>query len=113
MLQRVGEDERREFADFSGVETEIQQLMKGDYPTFMIKEIKEQPETIVNVSRGRVNYDESSVALGGLSKHIGEIKRSRSVFLDFTNVNFRNTISGELSFSAAERHTMPRSLLDS
>ncbi|CAG5112026.1 Oidioi.mRNA.OKI2018_I69.chr2.g6285.t1.cds [Oikopleura dioica] len=76
MLQRVGEDERREFADFSEVESEIQQLMKGDYPTFMIKEIKEQPETIVNVSRGRVNYEESSVALGGLSKHIGEIKRS-------------------------------------
>ena len=77
MLQRVGEDERREFADFSEVEVEIQQLMKGDYPTFMIKEIKEQPETIVNVSRGRVNYEESSVVLGGLSKHIGEIKRSR------------------------------------
>ncbi|CBY20234.1 unnamed protein product [Oikopleura dioica] len=81
MLQRVGEDERREFADFSEVEVEIQQLMKGDYPTFMIKEIKEQPETIVNVSRGRVNYDESSVVLGGLSKHIGEIKRSRRIVI--------------------------------
>ena len=71
MLQRVGEDERREFADFSEVETEIQQLMKGDYPTFMIKEIKEQTNTKINVyPECLTNSNERVVALGGENEEV-------------------------------------------
>jgi glucosamine--fructose-6-phosphate aminotransferase (isomerizing) len=40
---------------------------KGDFPHFMLKEIFEQPVTIENAFRGRLNPDELSAKLGGLN----------------------------------------------
>ena len=39
---------------------EIQQIMKGNYTTFMQKEIFEQPESIVNTMRGRIDFENVS-----------------------------------------------------
>ncbi|CAG2066553.1 unnamed protein product, partial [Timema podura] len=43
---------------------EIQQIMKGNYSSFMQKEIFEQPESVINTMRGRVNFDNKAVILG-------------------------------------------------
>ena len=45
---------------------EMQQIMKGNFSTFMQKEIFEQPESVVNTMRGRVNFETETVVLGGL-----------------------------------------------
>jgi glucosamine--fructose-6-phosphate aminotransferase (isomerizing) len=45
---------------------EIQEIMKGKFSSFMQKEIFEQPESIVNTMRGRVNFDKGTVTLGGI-----------------------------------------------
>lgn len=37
---------------------ELQQIMKGNYDYFMQKEIFEQPESVVNTMRGRVNFQD-------------------------------------------------------
>jgi glucosamine--fructose-6-phosphate aminotransferase (isomerizing) len=37
---------------------EIQQIMKGNFSTFMQKEIFEQPESVVNTMRGRINFEQ-------------------------------------------------------
>ena len=42
---------------------EIQQIMKGNYTTFMQKEIFEQPESIVNTMRGRIDFENGTVKL--------------------------------------------------
>ena len=39
---------------------------KGNYPHFMLKEIFEQPETIENAIRGRINYEMGTAILNGL-----------------------------------------------
>ena len=36
---------------------ELQQIMKGNYDYFMQKEIFEQPESVINTMRGRVNFE--------------------------------------------------------
>lgn len=36
---------------------ELQQIMKGNYSHFMQKEIFEQPESVINTMRGRLNFD--------------------------------------------------------
>lgn len=46
---------------------EIQQIMKGNYEYFMQKEIFEQPESVVNTMRGRLNFQNNSVTLGGIT----------------------------------------------
>jgi glucosamine--fructose-6-phosphate aminotransferase (isomerizing) len=45
---------------------ELQQIMKGNFKTFMQKEIYEQPDSVVNTMRGRLNYDARRVVLGGI-----------------------------------------------
>ena len=45
---------------------EMQQIMKGNFSTFMQKGIFEQPESVVNTMRGRVNFETETVVLGGL-----------------------------------------------
>jgi hypothetical protein len=48
----------------------LNQIMKGNFPHFMLKEIFEQPESVVNTMRGRVRPEEKIVKLGGLIEHI-------------------------------------------
>lgn len=47
------------------LELTLSQLEKGGYPHFMIKEIFEQPQTLADSMRGRVNVDETNVVLSG------------------------------------------------
>jgi glucosamine--fructose-6-phosphate aminotransferase (isomerizing) len=47
------------------LELTLSQLEKGGYPHFMIKEIFEQPQTLADSMRGRVNIDETNVVLSG------------------------------------------------
>lgn len=52
------------------IELEIEQLEKGGYDYFMLKEIFEQPTTIAECMRGRLNADEGWVRLGGMEEHM-------------------------------------------
>lgn len=60
---------------------EIQEIMKGNFSSFMQKEIFEQPESVVNTMRGRVNFDTETVILGGIKDYIPEIKRCRRLIM--------------------------------
>ncbi|KAK5910304.1 hypothetical protein CesoFtcFv8_004150 [Champsocephalus esox] len=63
------------------LQMELQQIMKGNYSSFMQKEIFEQPESVVNTMRGRINFENNTVTLGGLKDHIKEIQRCRRLIL--------------------------------
>ncbi|KAM3925670.1 glutamine--fructose-6-phosphate aminotransferase [isomerizing] 1 isoform 2-T2 [Leptodactylus fuscus] len=63
------------------LQMELQQIMKGNFSSFMQKEIFEQPESVVNTMRGRVNFDDLTVNLGGLKDHLKEIQRCRRLIL--------------------------------
>uniref|UniRef100_A0A4W3HE86 glutamine--fructose-6-phosphate transaminase (isomerizing) n=1 Tax=Callorhinchus milii TaxID=7868 RepID=A0A4W3HE86_CALMI len=63
------------------LQLELQQIMKGNFSSFMQKEIFEQPESVLNSMRGRVNFDDYAVILGGLQDHIKEILRCRRLIL--------------------------------
>ncbi|NP_001017335.1 glutamine--fructose-6-phosphate aminotransferase [isomerizing] 2 [Xenopus tropicalis] len=63
------------------LQMELQQIMKGNFSAFMQKEIFEQPESVVNTMRGRINYETNTVLLGGLQDHMKEFKRCRRLIL--------------------------------
>ncbi|XP_047738656.1 glutamine--fructose-6-phosphate aminotransferase [isomerizing] 1 [Hyalella azteca] len=52
--------------EITTLKMEIQEIMKGSYSSFMQKEIFEQPESVVNTMRGRINFDNEVVVLGGI-----------------------------------------------
>ena len=47
------------------LELSLSQLEKGGYPHFMLKEIYEQPRTLTDSMRGRVNVRQDNIALSG------------------------------------------------
>jgi len=51
----------------SKVEFTAEDIGKGDYPHYMLKEIFEQPNTIRDAMRGRLNPEECTAQLGGLN----------------------------------------------
>ncbi|KAJ5974016.1 Glutamine--fructose-6-phosphate aminotransferase [Penicillium waksmanii] len=59
------------------IELELQEIMKGKFDHFMQKEIFEQPESIVNTMRGRLDTVNKKVTLGGLRQYISTIRRCR------------------------------------
>ncbi|RYO74834.1 hypothetical protein DL764_010717 [Monosporascus ibericus] len=61
------------------LELELQEIMKGKFDHFMQKEIFEQPESVVNTMRGRLDIENKTVTLGGLRSYIATIRRCRRI----------------------------------
>ncbi|KAJ0181279.1 hypothetical protein K1T71_003364 [Dendrolimus kikuchii] len=72
---------------------ELQQIMKGNYECFMQKEIFEQPESIVNTMRGRLNFANGTVILGGIKDYIPEIKRCRRLMLIGCGTSYHSAVA--------------------
>lgn len=75
------------------IEVEIQQIMKGHYRYFMEKEIFEQPDSIINTMRGRINFQEKLVTLGGIKNHITEIKRCRRLICIACGTSYHSAVA--------------------
>jgi len=61
------------------LELELQEIMKGKFDHFMQKEIFEQPESVINTMRGRLDIANKTVTLGGLRNYISTIRRCRRI----------------------------------
>uniref|UniRef100_A0A0K8VYE1 Glucosamine--fructose-6-phosphate aminotransferase [isomerizing] 2 n=1 Tax=Bactrocera latifrons TaxID=174628 RepID=A0A0K8VYE1_BACLA len=79
--------------EITTLKMEIQQIMKGNYDYFMLKEIFEQPESVVNTMRGRVRFDSKSVVLGGIKDFIPEIKRCRRLMLIGCGTSYHSAVA--------------------
>ncbi|KOX68219.1 Glucosamine--fructose-6-phosphate aminotransferase [isomerizing] 2, partial [Melipona quadrifasciata] len=74
--------------EITTLKMEIQEIMKGNYEYFMQKEIFEQPESVVNTMRGRLNFRDNSVTLGGI-----KIKRCRRLMLIGCGTSYHSAIA--------------------
>ena len=64
------------------VEFKAEDVERGKYPHYMLKEIFEQPRGVENALRGRINHDEATARLGGLNLTPGELRAvDRIVFV--------------------------------
>lgn len=86
----------------STLDMELEQIMKGSYPHFMLKEINEQPETLQQTMRGRVltrgadrplgapiaMASMADVHLGGLQERLGDIRRSSRIIFVACGTSF-------------------------
>lgn len=60
-----GESQTEQSRVVQRLTTELQEIMRGEYKTFMQKEIFEQPDSVVNTMRGRV-FSDGRIVLGGI-----------------------------------------------
>lgn len=67
--------------DILEIEGSIEEITKGGFPHFMLKEIMEQPESIKNSLRGRVILKDGLAKLGGLIGYEDRIAESRRIII--------------------------------
>ncbi|MDD3945544.1 MAG: glutamine--fructose-6-phosphate transaminase (isomerizing) [Bacteroidales bacterium] len=75
-LQQVEKDHR-----IIELELTLSQLEKGGYPHFMLKEIFQQPHTLRECMRGRVNVDNNSVTLSGILDNRERFEKARRIII--------------------------------
>ena len=74
---------------------ELDQIEKGGFPHFMLKEIFEQPRAIRNAIRGRLVVDRSEAKLGGLNLSGDELRRFDRVILTACGTSWHAAMIGE------------------
>jgi len=63
------------------VDIDLGQIEKGGYPHFMLKEIFEQPECLVNCMRGRINVEADHVTLSALIDYRRQLLNAKRVVI--------------------------------
>ena len=77
------------------VELEIEALEKGGYDHYMLKEIYEQPKTLVDAMRGRINVDKGMVKLGGLDDYRNRFNNASRFIIIACGTSWHSALIGE------------------
>ncbi len=73
----------------------LDMIEKGGFPHFMLKEIFEQPETLKNATRGRLNFDEATARLNGLNLQYDELRHIRRIIITACGTSWHAALIGE------------------
>jgi glucosamine--fructose-6-phosphate aminotransferase (isomerizing) len=79
----------------SKVEFSAEDIKKGDYPHYMLKEIFEQPNSVRDAMRGRLAYEECTAKLGGLNMTPAELRGIARVVLTGCGTALHAAMVGE------------------
>ena len=77
------------------VDLHIGEMDKGDFEHFMLKEIFEQPKTIEDTFRGRINTEHSEIVLGGLMDVFPRIKDANRIIIIGCGTSWHAALIGE------------------
>lgn len=77
------------------LEMNLAQLEKGGYEHFMIKEIFEQPKTIIDCTRGRINVEGTSVVLSGVIDNKEKFLNARRIIIVACGTSWHAGLIGE------------------
>lgn len=61
------------------VDLDLEEIEKGGYEHFMLKEIFEQPKSIADCMRGRIKISDQSLTLGGITKYVNELVNAKKI----------------------------------
>jgi len=81
----------------------LDQIEKGGFPHFMLKEIFEQPTTLRNAIRGRLNYEEGTARLNGLNLQYEELHLIDRIILSACGTAWHAALVGEYMIEDAAR----------
>jgi glucosamine--fructose-6-phosphate aminotransferase (isomerizing) len=77
------------------IDWEIDQLERGGFEHFMLKEIYEQPEVMKQATRGRLLPGEGAVKLGGITLSNRELKQIRRIVITACGTSWHAALVGE------------------
>ena len=85
------------------VDLELEAIEKGGYDHFMLKEIFEQPRSVADCLRGRVNAEEALIQLGGLRDYLGRLAKAKRIVFVACGTSWHAGLVGEYLFEELAR----------
>lgn len=80
---------------FQEIEWDLDEIEKGGFDTFMLKEIYEQPIAIRNCMRGRLNWDEGISRLNGLKLQLDKLHSIKRIIISACGTSWHAALIGE------------------
>jgi glucosamine--fructose-6-phosphate aminotransferase (isomerizing) len=81
--------------EISTVDFDAEEVTKGDYPHYMLKEIYEQSSSVRDAMRGRLSAEEATAKLGGLNMTASELREVERIVLIGCGTAYHAAIVGE------------------
>lgn len=85
------------------LEMELEALEKGGYEHFMLKEIHEQPRSVNDCFRGRLNASEGWVSLGGIKEYEQKMIDAKRIIMVACGTSWHACLVGEYLFEDLAR----------
>lgn len=85
------------------LEVHLEAIEKGGYDHFMLKEIYEQPTSIKNSMRGRIDVDKGIVSLGGIRDYEQKIMNANRIIIVACGTSWHAGLVGEYLFEDLTR----------
>ena len=85
------------------LELQLETIEKGGYEHFMLKEIYEQPISIKNSMRGRINVDKGIISLGGIRDYEQKIMNANRIIIVACGTSWHAGLVGEYLFEDLTR----------
>jgi glucosamine--fructose-6-phosphate aminotransferase (isomerizing) len=80
-IYKINEDERVRDFKIQQLQLSLEQIEKGGYEHFMLKEIFEQPTAITDTYRGRLHANEGLIKMSGLDDHLGRFMNANRIII--------------------------------
>jgi glutamine---fructose-6-phosphate transaminase (isomerizing) len=77
------------------IDWDLEQIEKGGFPHFMLKEIFEQPQTIENTMRGRLMLDDGDAKLGGIDLPPEKLLEADQIIITACGTSWHAGLIGE------------------
>ena len=85
------------------LEVQLESIEKGGFDHFMLKEIFEQPQSIKNSMRGRIDLNKGIVALGGIRDYVQKIINADRIIIVACGTSWHAGLVGEYLFEDLAR----------
>lgn len=85
------------------LEISLEQIEKGGYDHFMLKEIYEQPDSIHDTLRGRLNIDKGLLKLGGIEEYEGKFDNIDRIIIIACGTSWHAGLVSEYMFEEFAR----------
>lgn len=85
------------------LEMHLETLERGGYDHFMLKEIYEQPQSILDSMRGRISISKGNVVLGGLSDYEEKLINAKRLIFIACGTSWHAGLVGEYLFEEIAR----------
>ncbi|WP_209328852.1 glutamine--fructose-6-phosphate transaminase (isomerizing) [Lunatimonas salinarum] len=79
ILKNLGNDKVTPF--ITQLDMELAAIEKGGYTHFMLKEIFEQPTTVFDCLRGRLDAKEGTITMGGVDPHLDKLTNANRIIM--------------------------------